>query len=72
MKAYIDKNRCKECGLCVANCPRQAITISTELNEAGYRHAVVDTEKCIGCGLCYIVCPDGAFSILETEGKKHG
>ncbi|MCX5777105.1 MAG: NADH-quinone oxidoreductase subunit NuoF [Candidatus Firestonebacteria bacterium] len=42
--------KCKKCGLCMKNCPANAITGS---REAGY---IVDSQKCIKCGVCFDVC----------------
>ena len=64
-KAYIDPERCKSWGLCVAYCPKQALELTDELNSRGYKHIRVLEEKCIGCGTCYTVCPDGVFTITE-------
>ena len=65
MKAIVDKNRCKACGLCTVYCPKNAIRMTDELNEHGYKHVAVDPALCVGCGICYTVCPDGVFSIKE-------
>lgn len=63
MKAVVDKERCKECGICMYYCPKKVILMTEELNSRGYRHIQVAEEGCIGCGICYTVCPDGVFSI---------
>lgn len=47
---------CKECGICVENCPADAITI-----EKGT--AVINNEKCIGCANCIAVCPYGVIKV---------
>ena len=64
MKVEINRARCKECGLCIHNCPKKCISKSTELNDAGYYPVQIDDEACIGCGICYTVCPDGVFHVL--------
>ena len=64
-KAYENVERCKSCGLCIADCPKEAIEMTSELNAAGYKHIRVDREKCVGCGACYTVCPDGVFTVTE-------
>lgn len=68
MKAVTNPERCKACGLCIQNCPKQAITMTEVLNSSGYKFVSVEEQKCIGCGICYTVCPDGVFSILEQGG----
>ena len=32
----VDKERCKGCGVCVVNCPTEAIALSHEVNGKGY------------------------------------
>ena len=51
----IDEEKCPGCGLCVKDCPVEAIT------DMGKKKPVVlDQEKCIKCGACYDVCKLGA------------
>lgn len=58
-------DRCKACHLCIANCPKGAISPSGKVNAKGYEYVIVDDEKCVGCGSCYQMCPDYVFEILE-------
>ena len=70
MKVIVNKDRCKECGLCIHHCPKQAINKCNTLNAGGYYPVQVDDEACIACGMCYITCPDGVFYIsgdIEEE-----
>lgn len=48
---------CIGCGICVKNCPNQAIKVENF-------HAIIDYEKCTGCGICKEKCPKKA--IVET------
>lgn len=66
-KAYIDAERCKACGLCIAYCKKGAVEMTDALNSRGYKHIRVIEEACVGCGVCYTVCPDGVFTITEKE-----
>jgi NADP-reducing hydrogenase subunit HndC len=47
----IDAEACKGCGICLKNCPVDAIT--------GERKAphVIDEQKCTRCGTCWEKCP---------------
>lgn len=53
--AFIHKDKCKECGLCVKHCKFQAITNY----EVG--------NNCEGCGVCMLVCPYEAISMNEKK-----
>lgn len=64
MKVEVNRERCKECGLCIHHCPKDAIRKSDYLNANGYYPVQIDDEKCIACGICYTTCPDGVFHVL--------
>lgn len=66
-KVLTKPQRCKQCGLCVAVCPKKAISFSLEINTAGYLFTVIDDEACIACGICYTTCPDGVYEIPGTK-----
>jgi len=53
--AFIDKQKCDQCGLCQELCRFNAIK--------GYR---VNTTSCEGCGLCSRICPTEAITMKET------
>ncbi|KGM38585.1 hypothetical protein JY97_15410 [Alkalispirochaeta odontotermitis] len=67
----IDKERCKGCGLCIANCPKKILAKSKELNSQGLHYTVcIDESICIACGACALMCPDAAIEIdkfVEAE-----
>ncbi|HUS71481.1 MAG TPA: NADH-quinone oxidoreductase subunit NuoF [Sedimentisphaerales bacterium] len=50
----IDPEACKACGICLKNCPVDAIT-----GEKKVPH-VIDQEKCTLCGTCWEKCPFAA------------
>lgn len=70
-KAYINQNKCIECGKCsnacpynaiadimrpcIKACPAKAISINDQ------KMAVIDDNKCIQCGACVYKCPFGAI-----------
>jgi len=62
----INKDLCKECGLCIAACPRNALELSEEFNAKGF-HPVRLKSGCNYCGMCYLVCPDYVIEIKDHE-----
>ena len=71
-RAYIDPDKCKECGMCARNCPYNAIAdlirpckkacpvgAITMDEETGI--CLIDDSKCIRCGKCIHRCPFGAI-----------
>lgn len=52
----IVEDKCKRCGICVINCPVQAISGD---KEQGY---LIAPEKCVKCGRCFDVCKFKAIS----------
>lgn len=71
-KSYIDSSKCKNCKMCMAACPYNAIVKiavpcedacpvgAIEKDENGL--AKIDHEKCISCGRCVKRCPFGAIN----------
>lgn len=53
---YTIGDNCIGCGLCMRNCPADAIS-----GEKRQRH-IIDKEVCIKCGTCMDICPSGAIS----------
>ena len=70
-KSKIDPDKCRNCGMCQASCPYNAITYvpvpceqacpvdAIHKDEAGF--AKINFEKCISCGHCMDACPFGAI-----------
>jgi ferredoxin len=71
--ALVDLPECyltieKECGICVARCPRAAIVDT--FNRATYTTAVeVIREKCNGCGACVGICPPQVIRVVPVESR---
>jgi Indolepyruvate ferredoxin oxidoreductase, alpha and beta subunits len=63
----VDKDRCKGCGVCVANCPNQIIALSKNVNSKGYNYAEPIKDDCIGCASCAMVCPDGVITVYKKK-----
>jgi uncharacterized Fe-S center protein len=50
---WIDTNLCDGCGICIEECPVEAITMIDD-------NAQIDMDICIRCGTCHKVCPQNA------------
>lgn len=71
-KAYIDKSKCVECGMCAKACPYSAIHNYKRPCEASCKvgavsvgedkSAQIDYDKCTACGACVYMCPFGAMT----------
>lgn len=60
-KPFISKENCVSCGMCVRNCPTNAISFDEN------KKATIDYDKCIGCGQCIAVCRYGAVGFSWDE-----
>ncbi len=58
---WVDKEICTGCGICVRECPVNAITIKN-------KKAEINMKKCIRCKKCHEVCPQKA--IKHDSEKK--
>lgn len=56
MNLRVKEALCIGCGLCVENCPQQAISLQSG-------QARIDRSRCNECGLCRDVCP--RMAIIE-------
>jgi 2-oxoglutarate ferredoxin oxidoreductase subunit delta len=54
---------CKGCGVCVAFCPKKALSLVGEKAQVG-------PELCIGCGMCELYCPDLAIVVNKPTKKN--
>jgi Pyruvate/2-oxoacid:ferredoxin oxidoreductase delta subunit/coenzyme F420-reducing hydrogenase delta subunit len=64
----IDSNKCTDCGLCVLNCPANALTEC--MIDDGESHLLFHYESCIACGMCLNICPEKCIElrhILELD-----
>lgn len=56
-----DREKCKQCLLCVPYCPDASIPVcDNKRNEFDYEH-------CKGCGICVAACPFHAITMREGE-----
>lgn len=63
-KAVVDSQRCVGCGLCLAHCRFDALTLRQGVCQ-------VDPYACEGCGVCAYVCPEQAVTLCrDVAGEK--
>jgi len=56
---FLNKEKCKKCGLCATICPVDAIKISN--------YPVFNKKKCIACFCCHELCPSAAISLKRPK-----
>ncbi len=69
-KIEIDIQKCKGCELCTVVCKEDALHLSKDINNKGYRYLVAINDNCTGCANCALVCPDGVIKVYRTVLKK--
>lgn len=58
-KPFVFPEYCKGCARCIGACPKDCITLGTEINpRTGLIPVVIDLTLCNGCGLCISACPE--------------
>ena len=60
----IDEEKCKKCGICVENCPVEAI-----LQKDKKSYPYIERGVCVDCNLCSKLCPAEAIS-QAPSGRK--
>jgi len=63
----IDETRCKQDGICAAECPRRLII--QEDDKSFPRIPPANEASCMACGHCVAVCPHGALSVAGVDIK---
>ena len=61
---YILPDKCQGCGICLRNCPAEAISGDKRMVH------VIDQEKCSKCGTCLDVCPSRFEAVVKVSGEK--
>lgn len=69
-RVTIRESDCKGCCVCVKQCPKNCIAMSSDLNKSGYQYARFSAGNCTACGICYYVCPE--LSVITVHREKGG
>ena len=56
--------KCRDCGICVAICPENAIK-RVEIDKETFEYKA-DPDLCIGCGFCKGACPCGIWDLIPN------
>ncbi len=61
---FVERERCRACGLCIENCAFGAIGLVEG-------KALVSPQVCSGCSQCIAVCPEGAIKVVWDESTAN-
>ncbi len=64
IKFYILADKCQGCGICLRECPAEAIVGGKRMVH------VIDQDKCIRCGTCLDVCPIRFSAVAKVSGEE--
>ena len=69
--AAVNERTCVACGLCVAVCPYEAISLQ-EHQIAGHTRtlASVDSDRCMACGLCAATCRSASIEVPDAFSNE--
>jgi len=69
-KPFVFPEYCKGCGRCIGACPKDCITLGTEINpKTGLIPVILDLSLCNGCGLCISACPE-PYGLRPQVGEE--
>lgn len=76
--AFVDREKCTSCGICIKNCPSNVIEripkkakvyIACSNHQKGKEVLDVCANGCIACGICEKACPKGAITMVDNLPK---
>ena len=60
---YILPEKCEGCGICLRDCPVEAISGGKRMVH------IIDQDKCTKCGTCLEVCPPRFSAVVKVSGQ---
>ena len=60
---YILPEKCEGCGICLRDCPVEAISGGKRMVH------VIDQDRCTKCGTCLDVCPPRFSAVVKVSGQ---
>ena len=73
-KIEIKTDLCKNCEICVVECPQFLFSVDQKFNKKGFNPALWNDTglqdnnlSCAGCKVCYDVCPESAIDIYTVK-----
>jgi NADH-quinone oxidoreductase subunit F len=60
---YILPDKCTGCGICLRECPSEAILGGKRLVH------IIDQSKCTKCDTCLVVCPTRFSAVVKVSGE---
>ena len=60
-KPVVDLEGCIACGLCIGNCPEEAMSRGED------KKPVIDYRFCKGCGICANECPQKTITMKKED-----
>lgn len=64
IRYYILPDKCQGCGICLRDCPTEAISGGRRLVH------IIDQNKCVKCGVCLDVCPARFNAVVKSSGEE--
>ncbi len=65
-KLKVFNERCKDCGICFAFCPKDNLKPGEDGSPV-----FIDPDNCTGCKLCEYLCPDFAIQVQKDEQEEN-
>jgi ferredoxin len=64
-RVTLDKTRCTGCGLCVQECPTEALSVTVDKTGVGFS-LIFKHSRCVPCNQCVAICPEKCLTLEHT------